>query len=148
MPFFQLYWLWSLVPPFSFFPAISQCCFSYLGLTHLVLLPDEEPQGEPQVQAAKEGCVPIASPGPPPKRKKQELKAVKKQNAKPGSSATKIQAKGELKSDKQKKQLLVSRRDSFQKRSKPFQKAARPSPGGLKRRPAPKKKHRVHRSPQ
>ncbi|KAJ6658350.1 hypothetical protein lerEdw1_020622 [Lerista edwardsae] len=116
-------------------------------------LKDEEPQGEPEVQAAKEGRAPVASPGPPPKRKKQEeLKAVKKQNAKPGSSAavaTQMQAKGVLKSDKQKKQLLVSRHGSFQKRSRPFQKAARPSPGGLKSRPAPsKKKRRVHRSPQ
>ncbi|XP_053226747.1 probable 28S rRNA (cytosine(4447)-C(5))-methyltransferase [Podarcis raffonei] len=108
---------------------------------------DEEPSGEPTAQTAKEGSV--AAPAEPPTKagKGVESKAIKKQAAKRGLSAKAQPAKGELKGDKQKKKLLVSRQGSFQKRSRPL-KAARPSPGGAKARPTPSKKRKVHRNHQ
>ncbi|XP_061493286.1 probable 28S rRNA (cytosine(4447)-C(5))-methyltransferase [Rhineura floridana] len=105
---------------------------------------DEDPNGEPAVQTAKEGSVPAPAEPLPNRGKRVELKAVKKQTAKQECSAAiaaKKQAKGELKPDKQNKRLSVSRQGSFQKRPRPLR-AARPSPGG----PTPSKKRRVHRS--
>ncbi|XP_053158769.1 probable 28S rRNA (cytosine(4447)-C(5))-methyltransferase [Hemicordylus capensis] len=110
---------------------------------------DEEPQGEPGVQTEKEGSAPAAAEPRFPGKKHEELK-VKKQTAKLESSAAiaaKVQVKGNLKSDKQKKRLLGAQRGSLQKRPRPM-KAARPSHGGLRAQPTPSKKRKVHRSHQ
>ncbi|XP_042310466.1 probable 28S rRNA (cytosine(4447)-C(5))-methyltransferase [Sceloporus undulatus] len=110
---------------------------------------DEEPNGEPAVQAEQADIAPAAEPLPQG-RKRIALKAVKKPTAKQELSAAteaKAQAKGDPKGDKQKKLSLASRQGSFQKRTRPS-KAARPSPGGLKARPTPNKKRKLHRSHQ
>ncbi|XP_060618627.2 28S rRNA (cytosine(4447)-C(5))-methyltransferase [Anolis sagrei] len=108
---------------------------------------DEEPNGEPAVQGEASSAPAAAEPLPQGK-KQVALKAAKKPTAKQGlSAATQAKAQGGPKGEKQKKQPSVPRQGSFQKRTKPS-KATRPSPGGLKARPNPSKKRKLHRGHQ
>lgn len=113
-----------------------------------MLIPDEEPKGEPAVQTPKEGCAAAATDPLPQREKHAGQKTVKKRTAKRDLSAgieAKKQAKGELKADKQKRQPSVSGKGFFQKRSR-LSKSPRAPLGG--RKSTPRKKSRPHRNHQ
>ncbi|KAJ7317566.1 hypothetical protein JRQ81_003728 [Phrynocephalus forsythii] len=109
---------------------------------------DEEPNKEPGGQTLEEGSVPAGTDPLPQGEKHSEQKVVKKRTAKEDLSAgieAKKQAEGEMRAKKQKKKPFVSRKGSFQKRSKLLKSPGGPL-GGLKS--VPRKKSRLRQNHQ